>query len=257
MRRPILRAMEKTQTIPSLAAQATKHPVPTNKLEQRLFSERLRVLAEQSGAEFAMAALVLLGYLVLFANQLDFYWLLCGAPILAVYLFRLWIAQHFLQRYKQQKLYLWFKLFVLISVLCGISWGIFVSMLILRGSPDTVAYITFLIGGLTVAAILTLGALLSAYIGYTLGILIPIATSLLIRDHGIDSGLAGVILLYALFLLFTVTNFHQRLNTWLRLANENAELANRLDDLYDERRHYDRAWSELEGRLEQMLKYIQ
>lgn len=223
--------MEYLNSAPVTTSDGNYREQQFSNIEQKVIEERLRLVAEQAGVTLVMAALALAGFGLLYGYLLDTLLLFTTAAIATVYILRLWLGWKFLSlpapSNNQQD---WLNGFIITAGLSGLFWGIAVAQLTYRNSNGDEFALVILVSTLTAGSILSIGSIFRAYVWFILGLLLPISIAYLVRSSSIDLTIWWLILAYSIFLIVTLRNHNQRLDSWLCSLAENSNLIEYLND---------------------------
>lgn len=160
--------------------------VDGNILDQQLSNERLLLVAGQTKASSAFVIVVLCGFTSILYAHINVIQLVAILVIVAVYLFRVWLARKVreeINRFQCQQH--WALTFKIVAALSGVLWGLAAAISMVQGYSGTELFVAFLIGGISAGAISSLGFFSRVFAFFTVGILAPISVAFIIRGDSI------------------------------------------------------------------------
>lgn len=226
--------------------------VDGNILDQQLSNERLLLVAGQTKASSAFVIVVLCGFTSILYAHINVIQLVAILVIVAVYLFRVWLARKVreeINRFQCQQH--WALTFKIVAALSGVLWGLAAAISMVQGYSGTELFVAFLIGGISAGAISSLGFFSRVFAFFTVGILAPISVAFIIRGDSIGPILAILTMIYAVVLLVFAQGIRNQLNRWLHLSHKKEQLVH---ELYAEKEISEQRLNELKHEVEEGRK---
>lgn len=202
---------------------------PTAKpLARRIFAEQVRLLYVQAPlgtiASLLIAPLLALVHWDIVPHAILLGWLgLLEATVLA----RLALIAAFRRRDADTDVDTerWARRYTWACAASGACWGGCIVLLILTPSLVYQSFTALVLGGVLMGGVLTMTPVLVTYVAYALPLSLPPVLWLLLQDNPLRATMGATGILYLLLALGTAQHYHQTLVRSLRLALENAGLA--------------------------------
>ncbi len=203
-------------------------PVATAELlARRIFAEQVRLLYAQAPLG-TVASLLIAPMLALIHWDIVPHAVLLGwlALLETTLLVRLALIAAFRRRREPDvDADRWARRYTWACAASGVCWGGCVVLLILAPSLAYQSFTALVLGGVLMGGVLTMTPVLVTYVAYALPLILPPVLWLLLRDDPLRATMGAAGILYLLLALGTAQHYHQTLTRSLRLALENAGLA--------------------------------
>lgn len=216
-------------------------------LERRVQFEQIALLYRNSTVGYIVT--ILTGALLVFAlsDQISrthlYSWYSCLFAVTAV---RYYLTRTYLRSsLEQQKSAKWEKLFVLGAGSAGLTWGLSFIVLYPANSVPHQFFIGLTLAGLVGGSVAVFSARKTAYMAFSLAILIPIILRFLYEDDAIHSVLAVMVFIYLSAMSMTAKNTERAIKIALMLRFDNQAL----NDQIEKRRVTEEALRESEARF--------
>ena len=191
-------------------------------IKQAVLDKQIDLLYSQSGAvvQSGIGVVFLAGF---------YYWIVTDNPLLIVWaslllllnLARLLLFRSFSRiEQKNARLGIWLRRHLLSTFLSGLGWGM-LSLFYDPTWPTAHQVVLFmLMAGLSAASISAYAAVLEVYVVFLIPLLLPLEIGLLVRGDQTTSILGGLLLIFAMGMLFTARKFHTQLIETIHLSFE-------------------------------------
>lgn len=117
----------------------------------------------------------------------------------------------------------WERRMIVVATATGICWGLFGALFAGYAGSYHIGFSVFVLGGMTAAGVVTLGPLLSAYLGFSLPIMAILVAVLLMHGGREYYAMAGLTVGFEIAVIVTARRVSEliRRNIQFRLTNEN------------------------------------
>ncbi|MFD2113064.1 diguanylate cyclase domain-containing protein [Thiorhodococcus fuscus] len=194
-------------------------------LGARIRAERIALLFANTGAALTgnllVAVLALVIVFPLAPAILSVSWF---AVFMLIALVRGWMTRRYDRRSDDRRPSsgVWVRALMFILALQGTWWGVFCVLLMRYASPIQVGFAPFIIGGIVAAAVATLGSLRSAYLAFTVPMIVTLIGTLVWRGGNDALLMAGLSVAFEITMIVTVWQVSAIVsrNIDLRVQNE-------------------------------------
>ncbi len=206
---------------------AAPQPSATGPLARRIFAEQIRLLYAQAPlgtvASLLIAPMLALIHWDIVPRAVLLGWL---ALLEATLLVRLALIVAFQRRRDSDAdAGRWARRYTWACAASGVCWGGCVVLLILAPSLVYQSFTALVLGGVLMGGVLTMTPVPVTYVVYALPLMLPPVLWLLLQDDPLRAAMGAAGILYLLLALGAAQHYHQTLARSLRLALENAGLA--------------------------------
>ena len=199
----------------------------TGSLAQRILAEQVRLLYAQAPldttASFLIAPMLVLIYWDVVPHAILLIWL---ALLETTILIRMVLIAAFRRASNlDADASHWARRYTWACAISGTCWGGCLILLILFPSLVYQSLTALVLGGVLMGSAPTMASVLITYVAYVLPLILPSVLWLLLQDDPLRITMGTTGILYLLLALGTAQRYHQTLTRSLRLALDNAELA--------------------------------